>query len=72
MIRSSFGEVPMRFQSGSNGDRWQVGGIYKGNKGNIGEEKEAKIDFIRKKCVVRLRICEKSSTFVAKMGFSRS
>jgi hypothetical protein len=32
----------------------------------MGEEKEGKYDFLLKKYVSRLRMCEKSSTFVAK------
>jgi hypothetical protein len=43
--------------------RWHT----KGEQREIGEEKEVKYDFFLKKYVSRLHICEKSSTFVAKM-----
>ena len=43
-------------------NKWQIGGIQRETKGNRRREKEAKFDFITKKCALRLRMCEKSST----------
>ena len=45
----------------------EIGGIQQETKGNRRRENEAKFDFFAKKMLVRLRMCEKSSTFVAKM-----
>ena len=51
-------------------NKWQIGGIQRETKGNRRREKEAKFDFITKKMLVRLRMCEKSSTFVAYFAVS--
>ena len=43
-------------------NKWQIGGIQRETKGNRRRENEAKFDFLQKKCALRLRMCEKSST----------
>ena len=50
--------------------KWQIGGIQREAKGNRRREKEAKFDFLQKKCALRLRMCEKNSTFVAYFAVS--